>query len=244
VSAAFVALWLAAAPLHAIDEALPGPDSAATAFVLKRLLEPLPAFVPFREPLHLDCFTTPGHAEMIGIRQEMAVEAPLKDVAAVIEDFPAYAQLFPDVVEVHKLKGSEHGNRFAVSTEQHIPVFFIPNLVIETTYLVDRTPSRTVYRYKLKEQGRVKATDGFIVLEPLSSTRTRYVELDFIEADTGPISMATVWEQSLSGFYRSDVALKLKAEQPALSYEKIRAEAERLFEKFPQAACYARRKPR
>jgi len=148
------------------------------------------------------------------------------------------------VVEVHKVKGSEQGNRFVVSTEQHIPVFFIPNLVIETTYVVERTPTRAVYRYKLKEQGRVKATDGFVVLEPLSPTRTRYVELDFIEADTGPISMATVWEQSLSGFYRSDVALKLKAEQPALAYEKIRAEADRLYEKYPQAACYEHRKPR
>jgi len=52
VSPAFVAQWLAAAPVHALDEALPGPDSAATAFVLKRMLEPLPPFVAGKEPLH------------------------------------------------------------------------------------------------------------------------------------------------------------------------------------------------
>ena len=38
--------------------------------------------------------------------------------------------------------------------------------------------------------------------------------------------------------------MKLKAEQPALSFEKICAAADRLFEQNPQGACYEHRKPR
>ena len=242
-----VLLLLAASPaVHSIYEPLPGPDSASTLWVLEHLKRwTAPANPPSKDgnPLALECLTTPGHPKTIGVRQEMVIAASLQEVAGVADDFAHYADLFPDLVDVHVVHGSEDGNRFVVLWEQHVPIFFIPNVRYEMTYLVDRSPGRVSYRYKLKEKGTVEATDGWVVLEALAPGRTRYTEIDFIEANYGPLSSSTAWELTLGGIYRSDVALKLKAEQPSWSYEKLRAEADRQLELHP-IDCFEQRHPR
>jgi len=241
-------LTLSGAP-SALDEALPGPDSPSTKWVADRLVHwpPPDALQPGKDgnPLALECLVTPGHAQTVGVRQVMVIEAPLEDVAAVVEDFAHDAELFPDLADVHKVRGSEDGNRFAVAWEQQVPVFFLPNIRYQTTWQLDRArPGRVSYRYKLKEKGAIKATDGLIVLEAVAARQTRYEEYDFIEADFGPVPTSTAWALTLSGIYRSDVAVKLKLEQPGWTYARIRKEADQLLERFPADGCYERRKNR
>ncbi len=241
--------FLLAAEPHPITDSLPGPDSPSTKWVLDHLTgwTSPPPFQPGKDanPLTLECLVTPGHSDTVGVRQEMVIAAPLATVASVVEDFDHYAQLFPDLEDVHRVKGSEDGNRFLVFWEQHVPVFFIPNVRFQMGYLIDRSaPDKVRYRYKLKEKGTVRASDGLIVLEAVSAKQTRYIEIDFIDADFSPLSNATAWKQSLSGIYRSDVALKLKAEQPGRGYEKLRADADQLLERFPIEPCYTQRHPR
>ena len=233
---------------HSIGEPMAGPDSASTGWVLERLKHWAASTSRERTdgtPLVLECLQTPDQPQTVGVRQEMIIAASLQEVAAVVDDFAHYAQLFPDLIDVHVVRGSQDTNRFLVSWEQHVPVFFIPNVTYETTYLVDSSVSgRISYRYKLKEKGTVKATDGLVVLEAVAPGRTRYTEVDFIEADFGPFSASTAWQLTVTGLFRSDVALKLKAEHAGWSYEKIRLEADRLLERYPIDACFEHRHPR
>jgi hypothetical protein len=235
-------LLVLGAGLHPLSDPLPGPDSPSTAWVLERVLHWAPSAEESRDvPILLDCLLTPGQPDTVGVRQFMSISAPLSEVAAVVEDFAHDAQLFPDLADVHVVKGSEEGNRFAVSWEQRVPVFFVPNVRYETTWLLERQEKRVSYRYKLKAKGTVKTTDGFIVLEDAGGGLTRYTEVDFIESATGPVSMATVWEMTLSGMFRSDVAIKLKAEHPGWTYPRLRSEADQLLERFPTTACFQKR---
>ena len=235
-------LLVLGAGLHPLADPLPGPDSLSTAWVLERVSH----WAPSKEsspdgPILLECLVTPGQPDAVGVRQFMSIAAPLADVAAVVEDFAHYAELFPDLADVHLVKGSEDGNRFTVSWEQRVPVFFVPNVRYETSWLLERQEKRVSYRYKLKARGTVKTTDGFIVLEDAGAGQTRYTEVDFIESATGPVSMATVWDLTLSGLFRSDVAIKLKAEHRDWAYPKVRTEADQLLERFPTAACFQKR---
>lgn len=238
-------LVMLGAGLHPLTEPLPGPDSPSTAWVLERLTHWRPGEAPTSSaPIALDCLLVPGQPDTVGVGQDLIIQAPLAEVAALVEDFAHYVDLFPDLNDVHKVPGSEDGNRFAVSFEQRVPVFFIPNVRYETTWLVERTEKRISYRYKLKEKGAVRATDGLIVLEALGASSTRYTEVDFIDAATGPLSSEAVWELTLGGIFRSDVALKLKAEHPAWGYVKVKAETEKLLERFPTRMCFEKRHPR
>ena len=49
---------------------------------------------------------------------------------------------------------------------------------------------------------------------------------------------------TLAGIYRSDVAIKLKAEHPDWTYAQITEARDQAHDKNPQDGCYARRKPR
>ena len=242
-----ILLALSAGP-HPLTDPLPGPDSPSTAWVLEKLksLRPSaePASADAGSPIALECLQTPGQPDTVGVRQDMLIDAPLADVAAVVEDFAHYAELFPDVKDVHRVAGQDDENRFVVAWEQKVPVFFWPNVKYEMAWVVERArPGRVSYLYKLKQKGEVYATDGFIALEAVG-TQTRYSEVDFIDAATGPVPNATVWDLTLSGMFRSDVAIKLKAEHPAWSYPKLRAEAEKLLERFPTRVCFDKRHPR
>lgn len=236
-----IVLLLAAAP-HAFDAPLPGPESGSSAWVVAQLKKWTPA--PKAGPLALECWTVPGAPQAIGVKQTMAIAAPIEKVAAIVEDFAHYVDLYPDLAATEKVKGSDDRNRFVVFTEQVIPVF--PNVKVFNTWQVDRpTPGRIVYRYKLKEPtSDLRANDGFVVLEANGAGETTFTEVDFIDAAAGPIPEKTVWELTLKGIYTSDIALKLKAEHPGWTYAQVQDARAAASEKNPQDACYAKRKPR
>lgn len=232
-----LALLLAAAP-YPLDGRLPGVETPSSAWVRAAVK----AWTPAKPPaaLTLQCWTVPGAPSVIAVRQTMPIAAPIEQVAAIVEDFAHYVDLYPDLAATERVKGSDDQNRFVLFTEQQIPVF--PNVKVFNTWQVDRpAPGRVVYRYQLKEKTTgLNGNDGFVVLESTGPASTAFTEVDFIDTDPGPIPESTVWRLTLEGIYRSDLALKLKAEHPGWSYAQI----QQAREKDPPAGCYEGRKPR
>jgi hypothetical protein len=185
---------------------------------------------PEEPGLALACFTTPGEPRYVGVRQEMVVQASLATVAAILDDIPGYAALYPDCVSVTVVPGSRSGGSYLTAWERRVPLFFVPNTRFTLRYDVDRSrPERIDYRYRLQEPGRITESDGLVVLEALPDGATRFVEYDFFEAGWGPLPISMVWTESLSGVYLSDVSTRLKAERPGWSSHQIHREARRLW---------------
>ena len=156
----------------------------------------------------------------------MTIDAPLSATEKVLDDVPRYKDLFPDVVDVHVLPGSRDGQRYVTVWEQRVPVFFLPNVIYELANLVDKsTPGLRVYRYKLRRGGSMLASDGMVVLEALGLESTRFTEYDFFNAQWGPLPTSVVWRESLRGAFVSDIAIKLRAENPRWSVERVATEA-------------------
>jgi hypothetical protein len=236
---------------HSIDEKLPGPESPYTAFVLDLIhrwtSEGAPAWVreekarapaPAANPVGLRCIETEGNRFYVGLEQFMTVSAPIERVAAILEDIDSYAKLFPGYDDVHV--SARDGNHLLTFWEQHIPIFFVPNVKYEVDYLIDSSSSdRRVYRYQLHKSAKLIKNDGMIVLER-DGQRTSYSELDFYDADWGiakTFGADRVWTESVEGIYLSDVAILEKAENPAWSYEKIADESKKVLEAHPVKPC-------
>jgi len=228
-----LALCSSAHGLGLADETLEGPDSVYTGW-LADVLKRWPASRPASDgtgSLQLTCMSTAADEGYVGMLQQMAVEAPLSAVEKVLDDVPSYKDLFPGVVDVHVLPGSRNGHRYVTVWEQRVPVFFLPNETYELAYLVDKTiPGLRVYRYKLRRGGSMLASDGMVVLEALGLERTRFTEYDFFKAEWGPLPVSAVWRESLRGAFVSDMAIKLRAENPQWSVEGVATEAGQRFE--------------
>lgn len=231
---------IATANAHEIDENLPGPSSPYTALILDLLHHWPPRQIQESSPedsnpVHLRCIETQGQRFYIGLEQTMTINASLQSVEKVMDGFDHYQELFDGFDDIHVV--SRDSNRFRIFWEQHIPLFFIPNIKYETWYLVDNThPNRVIYRYQLAQSGKIKTNDGLIVIENAGPNKTRYIEYDFFDAEWGilkDISPGRIWTDSVEGIYLSDVAIRLKAEHPDLSYSKIVEESKRTLKQFP-----------
>ncbi|MGK5085359.1 SRPBCC family protein [Bdellovibrionota bacterium FG-1] len=235
---------------YGIDFKLEGPESSYTAALLKLLQSWPPKDIQYGgvnpNPVRMAAIETLGNKYYIGLEQVMFVDAPMEKVGGVLDDMDHYKDLFPDYDDVHV--SARDGNRLVVFWEQHIPVFFIKNVKYEVWYLIDDSrPDRKVYRYKLKDgRGHIRSNDGVIVLEKDGAARTRYTEYDFFDADWGPLKAfapSRIWKDSVEGLYLSDMAIKLKAENPTWSYDKIREESKKWLDRFPIDDALKARKP-
>ena len=156
-----------------MDFELDGVKSPYTPYVIK-LIKNLPA-IPVKKsldlsassnPVQLECFETPGNRDYIGVKQTMIVQASLNKVEAVLDDFNHYKDLFPDFEDVHVV--SQDRNQVLIAWEQRIPVFFLPNIKYQSLYVFEKpSPNRKIYRYQLKEAGKIKMSDGLIVIDSI-----------------------------------------------------------------------------
>jgi hypothetical protein len=241
-----LALCSSAHGLGPTDEMLEGPDSVYTRWLADILMR-WPASRPRSEgteTVQLTCVAATSDDGYVGMVQQMTVAAPLSAVEQVLDDVPRYKDLFPGVVDVHVLPGSLDGHRYVTVWEQRVPVFFLPNVIYELAHLVDKTtPDLHVYRYKLRRGGSMLASDGMVVLEALGSHGTRFTEYDFFNAQWGPLPASAVWRESLRGAFVSDMAIKLRAENPHWNVARVAAEASRHFESESERMeqCYRQR---
>jgi len=232
----------------AAEEKLDGPDSIYTRWLVDVLLR-WPASRPDRdgrEGLQITCVATAADAGYVGMIQQMTIAAPLAAVEQVQDDVPSYKDLFPGVVDVQVLPGSRSGRRYVTVWEQRVPVFFLPNVTYELATIVDRSSlGLRVYRYKLLRTGSMLASDGMVVLESLGPQSTRFTEYDFFNARWGALPASAVWRESLRGAFASDMAIKLRAENPRWSIARIVAEAAQRLESEAEQVeqCYRQRLP-
>ncbi len=231
---------------------LDGPHSPYTDWTIKAATHWPPPWLSFAKiegtPVQLELIETQGNEFYIGVQQLMWVNASLESVEAVLDNFKGYQEIFPDLDDVHVV--SRAGNTFVTFWEQHIPVFFVPNVKFEMNYVVEKSnPDRTIYRYQLKKGEHIKKNDGLIVIErdkaPDGKALTRYSEFDFYDADWGPLKTfapGRIWKDSVEGIYVSDLAVKLKAENPTWPNKKVKEESAKLMEKNPIDAVLKVRK--
>ncbi len=214
-------------PLSAsAEEATASPYAGFLDEVMARWSEPGPSSTD--DELLLTCLDTPGQDRYVGARQELVIHAPLATVAAALDDIPHYPQLYADCVAVRVLEREQDGSRFRTAWERRVPLFFIPNTHFTLAHQVDRSsPDRLVYRYQLQESNRLKHSDGVTVLQAIGPDATRLVEFAFFDAHWGPLSVGLVWRAGLRGIVLGGLSVKLRAENPAWSYQQVRREAER-----------------
>ena len=227
-----------AATRHAVDENPPpqlvGPlRQPLIDAIAKWPSKLLPPNAPeSRVSVKLVAITTPGHAHAIGVGQAMLVEAPIADVRKVMEDFEHYQQLFFEFKDIHVVE--RDGNRVTMFWEQPIPLPFVPNTTYTTYfYTLDKDPAHIFYRYQLKSSNTLKYSDGIMVLDRIDSKTTRYTEYDFFDADWGiaaSLAPARIWRDSLRDIYLTDIAIKLRAEHPDWTFDKLRQESKKHWE--------------
>ncbi len=234
---------------YRFDQAIAGvPESRYTSFILD-LARRGPSKTDQSETLSGDsvtiqCLETLDNPDYIGLKQEMVIHAPLKAVEAVLDDFDHYKELFPGFKDVHVV--DRDANRITTYWEQKIPVFFIPNIKYELVYFLDKSkPSVRMYRYHLKEESKIKAVDGIIILEDKGPRNTYYTEYDFYDAHWGilkTIAPKRIWKDTVEGIVLSDLAIKLKAENPTWSYDKVAEESRNNLEVHPVEQAIAQKK--
>ena len=187
------------------------------------------------QPVQMTCLETQKERYYIGVTQSMIIKAPLDEVAKVVENIEQDVDLFPGFAKVKVI--SHVGDQVDTFWEQRIPIFFIPNVKYEMIYYFLPHPDEKtrLYRYQLKERGRIKESDGFIALEKISDQATRYFEIDFFDAEWGALETfapGRIWKDSLDGIYISDRATQLKAENPSWTAKQAREAAEKTAEKI------------
>ena len=229
---------------YAIDAKLEGPDSPYTSFIVNQIRNWSPkdfnTISAGKNPVQLTAIETSGNPDYVGIKQVMSIDAPLERVEAVLDDVNHYKDIFPGYDDIHLI--SQDGNKSLVFWEQHIPLFFIPNVTYVVTYLTDKSSAvRKIYRYKLKESKKLNMNDGMIVIEQdptakIPALRTRYLEYDFFDANWGivkTIAPGRIWKDSLEGVYLSDVAIKLQSEHPDWKAKQVVAESQKALDANP-----------
>ncbi len=232
------ALPAAAGPKHTVDENPPpqlaGPQRQSLLEAIAKWPSKLltPNAPESRVSVKLVAYDTPGRPHAIGVGQAMLVDAPVTEVKKVLEDFDHYKQLFFEFKDIHV--ETRDGNRVTMFWEQPIPLPFVPNTTYTTYfYTFDKDPSRIFYRYQLKSSNTLKYSDGLMVLERIDSKTTRYTEYDFFDADWGiaaSLAPARIWRDSLRDIYLTDIAIKLRAEHPDWSFDKIRQASKKHWE--------------
>jgi hypothetical protein len=220
------------------DDDLGGVSSPYTPALIAALKDWPPPDVDYNRsdpnPVWLKALGLPDHPFYVGVEQVMAIEAPLSRVDQVLRDIDHYASYFPGYQDIHVV--SRDGNRWLTYWEQIIPIPLVPNVKYNMRYGIDdRDPSREIFRYQLQDSNRLTKSDGVIVLEPAGG-KTRYTEYDFFDADYGiakAFGSDRIWEDSLEGFYLSDIGIKLRSEHMGWPFARVRSESAKYLKLFP-----------
>jgi len=175
------------------------------------------------------CFETLGNPYYIGMLQEQKIHADFDAVVKVLDNMNNYQSLFFDFKDIHVM--SHDRNKSVSYWEQKSPVFFVANIKYEMIYLVNQVSTKLkIYRYQLKEAGKLKADDGVIFVEKITPRLTSLKEYDFWDADWGILKSTMprkIWPENIKGNLLSNLSIQFKAEHPDWDYKRIHKEAEK-----------------
>ena len=202
------------------------------------------------EPIALRAFETPGNDTYLGVAQYQEIHAPIAQVAAVIDDYPHYPDLFDDLIRA-EVRSNENG-ALVLFTEQRIPAPFVPNEENEMMYRIESVqanPSRAAsksYLYQLRSSKNLKFNDGLILLTQAGENLTIYSEIDFWDAEWGFIKSfgaKRIWASSLRALAQADLAIKLQAEHPEWDRRRSKKESEKQAQQIAVDPIYRDRLP-
>jgi len=201
------------------------PHSGLIAHWVKKLPE---AAKPSRDGLSLRCFETIQHSEVIGIAHGLVVRANAARLTSVIDDYDHYKDLFEDTIQVSVRRIP---NGLLESWEQTAPVIFLPHTRYTiNTFIRDEMPQRKIWHSRLVSSNQLLGNDVFVAVYPLEGERSYYWEVDFISAKWGlasSIAMSSIWSGAASDVVLADIAIKLRAENPAWTYSQVRESAKK-----------------
>jgi len=222
---------------HSIDEKVEGPASFYTGRIIE-IIHHWPADRAFchpdQAPLGIQALgmRTPNRPYYVGFKKCLRIHATPAEVQAVIDDVGHYVDLFPGAAAVRVVE--KEVNETTLEWERKIPVFFVPNIKYQITYLSSPPdPRRRIYRYQFKGGERLLFNDGMQVVEsaPDAPNETLLTNYEYYEADYSlglfglkAVSAPDAWKESLRGTYQSLLAIRLKSEHPDWDYPRIEKE--------------------
>ncbi len=187
----------------------------------------------------ISCYKTDSNPLYIGLKQEFRIEAPVDRVRELLDGFNHYTELFPDYKEIKVVERS--ANRLTVDWEQIIPIPFVSNIRYRMLYEFGRSkPGTWIFRYQLKESKDLIFNDGIIYLEASGKDQTQYLGYDFMDAHWGiakTFAPGKIWKDSVEGIVISDLIVKLKSENPTLSYKEVQQQAKKKSPKELVRSC-------
>jgi hypothetical protein len=219
-----------------LDAELRGINSGYTAKLPSLVDHRFPPFSGAENAPDLRLFrvNTAGSNFYIGTAVHMLVSASIGQISTVLGKVEQYKNMYSGFIDVRVVDRFQ--NTYTIFWEKKSPVFFVPNVQYTTAYVVaDLGATRRVYRYQLKSSNRVTQSDGILVLDRLSETKTLVRAYDFYNADWGvatTLAPRRIWNDALNGQVESMLSLKFNAESPSEGYEKNRQRAQRAVESF------------
>ena len=179
--------------------------------------------------LRVVCFRSPQSESAVGAAQRMVLPVSIGRVREVLGRFDEYERIFRGYKHIRMIE--RRGPRWLSYWEQRIPIPLVSNVKYRMLYEVGPDgASPLFYRYRMSWSNTLKYSDGLIRIEadPKNKERTRYLELDFWDANlgiAGVIAPAKVVQESVEGIYQSDLAIRLRAENPDWPAERVLSES-------------------
>ena len=170
------------------------------------------------QKITLTCLASDSFKYYIGLWHSLAINAPLKQVAEVLDNFNHYSEVFEGIKDAKIIKKNGPENMI-VEFENKAPVFFVPNIHYQMEYEIFPLKKKIIYKYHLSslfKQKNILFSDGLMFLEEVNGV-TMFYELDFFNANWGLVEkMAgpSIWHDSIKELVVSDFELKIKAENP------------------------------
>ena len=238
---------------HSIDENIP---EGIESFFSRKLSRALKTWPPgnieknweSKRPVWIRGIKTEGNSTYVGTETQMLIQANLRRVSSLIEDFESYPTFFHNIKAVRIT--AREGNKITTFWERYAPIFFLPNIKYEQVYIIDNKKTdnnekdnnekdnnekRVTIRYQLKSADSIKFADGLLVLEAEGET-TRLTAFDFFSAKwgiLGGIAPSKIWRESVENGFKDDIALKTHSEHPDWNRDQIFKECDRIFDLFP-----------
>ena len=206
---------------------------------IQKYLKDLPSKIaeaqPTKDSFVLEVLDPLDRALHCALRQKMWIKAPLQRVVSVIDDIAHYQNLYFDFNEVRLV--NRNGNRFSIYWEQESGIFFVANTWYQLIYdIFQETPERKIYTYSLHDSNRLEFLDGVFIAEADGTGSTYFWGFDSYSLQAGFgnsfVSEEKLLTEGIKGTFTVNYALKMKAENPGLGYEKIRKMTEKGFREF------------
>lgn len=236
-------------PLHALPPSALGPETVYTKLLETAEAEWPPTWFQYDEArdgaFRITCHSHPDRPFYMGASITQTVNESLTNVEKVVDAVDKYQELFAGFDEINKTESLPEG--FSVFWHRPIPVPFIPDLRYETVYLNKKwSPVKKTYRYQMKNRiDLLKSVDGMIVIDGQGAKKTRITQFLFWDGKYGPLetfSPTGIWKDNMRDVYQSNLAIKMRAENPTWDGAKLKEEVHKAINEQTIESCVETRK--